>query len=136
MKRPCLILLLALFATSAFAIDTNHLPTPALQSRYRTLTHRFRCLVCQDENIATSNADLAVTLRNQVRDMLLAGKTNRQIVDYMVDRYGNFVLFKPPVQGNTLLLWFGPFVLLLIALGAIAWIIRRRAAMARRERSA
>lgn len=130
MTRFALILALLLAAANAAAIDTNHLPTPALQSRYETLTHQFRCLVCQDEDIATSNADLAVNLRNRVRDMLLAGKTDQQIVDYMVDRYGQFVLYKPPLQANTLLLWLGPFALLLIALGSLFWIIRKRSAMA------
>ncbi|HET7307892.1 MAG TPA: cytochrome c-type biogenesis protein [Gammaproteobacteria bacterium] len=129
MKTVSLILALLLMAANAWAIDTNHLPTPALQARYETLTHQFRCLVCQDEDIYTSNADLAVQLRDKVRDMLVAGKTNQQIIDYMVDRYGNFVLYKPPVEGNTLLLWFGPFALLLIALGGVAWIVKRRSAM-------
>ncbi|HET6725940.1 MAG TPA: cytochrome c-type biogenesis protein [Gammaproteobacteria bacterium] len=130
MKRLTLMLALLLVAANAVAIDTNHLPTPALQSRYEALTHQFRCLVCQDEDIATSNADLAVNLRNRVRDMLLAGKTDKQIVDYMVDRYGQFVLYKPPLQPNTLLLWLGPFALLLIALGSLFWIVRKRSAMA------
>ncbi|HET7570941.1 MAG TPA: cytochrome c-type biogenesis protein [Gammaproteobacteria bacterium] len=129
MKTFSLIFALLLMAANAWAIDTNHLPTPALQARYETLTHQFRCLVCQDEDIYTSNADLAVQLRDKVRDMLVAGKTNQQIIDYMVDRYGNFVLYKPPVEGNTLLLWFGPFALLLIALGGVARIVRRRSAM-------
>lgn len=133
MKIISLILTLLLIAANAWAIDTNHLPTPALQARYETLTHQFRCLVCQDEDIYTSNADLAVQLRDKVRDMLVAGKTNQQIIDYMVDRYGNFVLYKPPVEGNTLLLWFGPFALLLVALGVVAWVVRRRSAMATDE---
>ncbi|HET8553083.1 MAG TPA: cytochrome c-type biogenesis protein [Gammaproteobacteria bacterium] len=133
MKIISLILTLLLIAANAWAIDTNHLPTPALQARYETLTHQFRCLVCQDEDIYTSNADLAVQLRDKVRDMLVAGKTNQQIIDYMVDRYGNFVLYKPPVEGNTLLLWFGPFALLLVALGVVVWVVRRRSAMATDE---
>lgn len=134
MKRFAVLLSLLLLATNAWAIDTNQLPTPALQARYETLTHQFRCLVCQDEDIAASNAFLAIDLRNKVRDMLIAGKTDQQIIDYMVDRYGNFVLFKPPVQDNTLVLWFGPFALLLIALGSLAWIVRRRATMAKDDR--
>lgn len=134
MRAVIFLLATLLAAANAWAIDTNQLPTPALQARYEKLTHQFRCLVCQDENIAASNAFLAVDLRNKVRDMLIAGKTDQQIVDYMVDRYGNFVLFKPPVQGNTLALWFGPFALLVIALAAVVFIVRRRAAMAVDER--
>ncbi|HET6654812.1 MAG TPA: cytochrome c-type biogenesis protein [Gammaproteobacteria bacterium] len=130
MKRLWLFLAALLVSPAAFAIDTNHLPTPALQARYERLTHEFRCLVCQGEDIAASNAFLAVDLRNQVRDMLLAGKSDKQIVDFMVDRYGEFVLYKPPFQANTLALWLGPFALLLIALVSVVWIVRRRTAMA------
>lgn len=129
MKRWLLVLTTLLLAANAWAIDTTQLPTPQLQARYENLTQQLRCLVCQDEDIFTSNAELAVQLRHKVRDMLLAGKTNQQIIDYMVDRYGNFVLYKPPVRGSTLLLWFGPFLLLLVAFGVVVWIVRRRAAM-------
>jgi cytochrome c-type biogenesis protein CcmH len=135
MKRLLTVFTLLLLAANAAAIDTNQLPTPALQARYETLTHQFRCLVCQDEDIATSNADLAVELRDQVRDMLVAGKTNQQIIDYMVDRYGQFVLYKPPLQADTLALWIGPFVLLLIALIVVFWIVKRRSAMAGQSES-
>ncbi|HET7369503.1 MAG TPA: cytochrome c-type biogenesis protein [Gammaproteobacteria bacterium] len=129
MRLAWLLIAALLVSPAALAIDTNHLPTPALQARYERLTHQFRCLVCQGEDIAASNAFLAVDLRNQVRDMLLAGKTDQQIVDYMVDRYGEFVLFKPPFQANTLALWLGPFALLAIALASVIWIVRRRTAM-------
>lgn len=133
MKTLVFAITMALTAVNAWAIDTNHLPTPALQARYKALTYNFRCLVCQDENLAESNADLAVDLRNKVRDLLLAGKTDQQVIDYMVARYGNFVLYKPPLQSNTLILWFGPFALLVIALMSVGWIVRRRAAMAAGE---
>ena len=130
MKVLLAAVMFALIAANAWAIDTNQLPTPALQGRYETLIDSFRCLVCQDETIAASNAFLASDLRNKVRDQLLAGKSDKQIVDFMVARYGDFVLYKPPLQSNTVALWFGPFALLLIALVAGVWIVRRRAAMA------
>lgn len=123
------VMLVVLLATNAWAIDTTHLSNPALQSRYESLTRNFRCLVCQDEDIFTSNAELAVQLRNKVRDMLVAGKTNQDIIAYMVDRYGQFVLYKPPVQPNTWLLWFGPFLLLIFALGVVIRVARQRSIM-------
>lgn len=129
MKYLIVLWALACVPFGAYAIDANQLPTPALQKRYEALTHGFRCLVCQDESIAVSNADLAVELRNRVRKLLLDGKSDKDIVDYMVARYGNFVLYKPPLQANTLALWFGPAVLLLIALGVVVTIVRRRAGM-------
>lgn len=123
MKR-CLLLLL-LIAMPVLAIDTDGpLPTPALQQRYENLTHQLRCLVCQNETIADSNASLAADLRAQVRKQLLAGKTDDQIRQYMVDRYGDFVLFKPPVQPNTWLLWSGPLLLFLLG-GIVVFVVIR-----------
>lgn len=129
MKYLVVLLALACVPLCAHAIDANQLPTPALQKRYDALTQGFRCLVCQDESIAVSNADLAVELRDRVRKLLLEGKSDKDIVDYMAARYGNFVLYKPPLQANTLALWFGPAVLLLIAIGVVVAIVRRRATM-------
>ena len=120
-----LLCLLMLFAMSALAIDTDGpLPTPALQQRYENLTHQLRCLVCQNETIADSNATLAAELRAQVRKQLLAGKTDAEIKKYMVNRYGDFVLFKPPVQPNTWLLWGGPFLIFLVG-GVIVFVVIR-----------
>lgn len=86
----------------------------------------LRCLVCQNQTIADSNADLAVDLRNQVREMLVRGQSPQQINDYMTARYGDFVLYKPPVRSSTALLWYGPAVLLVLAVLILVWIIRRR----------
>ena len=86
----------------------------------------LRCLVCQNQTIADSNAGLAVDLRNQVREMLQRGQTQEQINDYMTARYGDFVLYSPPVKNTTALLWYGPAVLLVLAVGVLLWIIRRR----------
>jgi cytochrome c-type biogenesis protein CcmH len=101
---------------------------PATEARLKELSLELRCLVCQNQTIADSNADLAVDLRRIVRSQILEGKSDREIKAYLVARYGDFVLYKPPVQGNTTLLWFGPFVLLLAGGGVWWMLIRRRAA--------
>jgi cytochrome c-type biogenesis protein CcmH len=100
-----------------------------LDERVKNLAHELRCLVCQNQTIAESNAPLAVDLRNQVREQLAAGKSEREVMDFMVARYGDFVLYRPPFKAATLALWLGPFVLL--ALGALVFwrrVARRRAA--------
>jgi cytochrome c-type biogenesis protein CcmH len=84
---------------------------PLLEKRVMVLSDQLRCLVCQNQTIADSNADLAIDLRNQVRSKLKSGWSDGQVLDYMVQRYGDFVLYKPPVKVTTWLLWFGPFVL-------------------------
>ena len=88
--------------------------TAEQQQRYDYLTKELRCLVCQNQNLAESHAGLAQNLREEVQKMILAGKTNDEITDYLVARYGDFVLYDPPVQESTWLLWFGPFILLLV----------------------
>ena len=107
---------------------TQSSPPPldaAGQARLRALSEELRCLVCQNQTLADSHADLAIDLRNQVQELIAAGKTNAEIKQYLVERYGDFVLYKPPVQGNTVLLWGGPFALL--ATGALVWsVIQRR----------
>ncbi|MGH8312339.1 MAG: cytochrome c-type biogenesis protein [Gammaproteobacteria bacterium] len=124
------ILLSCLWLPLARAVDSEPpFNNPQLQQRYENLIHEFRCLVCFDESIANSDADLAADFRRQVHQMVAQGKTDREIKDFMADRYGDFVLYQPPVQANTWLLWGGPFLLLLIALLAFAFILRRRARM-------
>ena len=128
MKRLALCLMILCMTDVAHAIDSQPpFPDPALQARYETLTHELRCLVCQDETVADSNAELAADFRRQIHDMVAAGKSDAEIKSYMVHRYGDFVLYKPPVQSNTALLWVGPFVLLLIALTVVFLVVRRRA---------
>jgi cytochrome c-type biogenesis protein CcmH len=123
-----IILSMLLATLPALAIDSEPaLPNAALQQRYETLTHEFRCLVCQNETIAESNAGLAADLRTQVRQQLLAGKSDEQIKQYMVARYGDFVLFKPPWQPNTWLLWAGPLLLLSIGALVVLTVVRRKA---------
>lgn len=128
MTRAWLALGLMLASGAALAIDSEPpFPDPVIQARYEQLTHELRCLVCQDETVADSNAELAADFRRQIHEMVAAGKTDAEIKDYMVQRYGDFVLYKPPVQSNTALLWIGPFILLLIALAVVARVVRRRA---------
>jgi cytochrome c-type biogenesis protein CcmH len=129
MKRLLLVLMLLCTTGVVYAIDSQPpFPDAAVQARYEALTHELRCLVCQDETVADSNAELAADFRRQIHDMVAAGKTDAEIKSYMVGRYGDFVLYKPPVQSNTALLWVGPFILLLIALMVVSLVVRRRAA--------
>jgi cytochrome c-type biogenesis protein CcmH len=98
---------------------------PQSAARLKKLSEELRCLVCQNQTLADSNADLAVDLRRQVQTMISAGQSDREIRDFMVARYGDFVLYRPPVQSNTALLWFGPFGLL--GAGALIWwLVQRR----------
>ena len=99
---------------------------PVLQARVLHIAEELRCLVCQNETLAASQADLAVDLRNQIRLQLTQGRSDAQIRDYMVQRYGDFVLYRPPLKASTWLLWIGPFVLLLIAAFALLRQIRGR----------
>ena len=94
--------------------------------RIRHLSEKLRCLVCQNQSLADSNAELAEDLRRQVRAQVAAGKSDDQIVGYMVERYGDFVLYEPPFKATTALLWIGPFVLLAAAALALILIVRRR----------
>ncbi len=139
MRRILAVLALAVFAGTAFAqqsaqpADTakEALPTPkdpVAAKRAVALGAELRCLVCQNQSIEESNAELAVDLRRQIREQIEQGKTDREIVDYMVARYGDFVLYRPPFKASTALLWVGPFVLLLVGL-----IVLRRVLAGRRR---
>ncbi len=99
---------------------------PVLEARVMKVSSELRCLVCQNETIAASSADLAVDLRNQVRDMLRTGKTEAEVFDYMTARYGDFVLYRPPLNSSTMLLWYGPPILLVASLVGLWWMLRRR----------
>ena len=100
----------------------------ALEKRVTALSAELRCLVCQNQTIADSNAPLAVDLKNQVREKLASGMSERDIIDFMVARYGDFVLYRPPVKATTTLLWFGPPLLLLVGLWLfVRTVLRRRA---------
>jgi len=98
-----------------------------LDRRVTNLAHELRCLVCQNQTLAESNAPLAVDLRNQIREQLAAGKSESQVVDFMVERYGDFVLYRPPFKATTILLWAGPFLFLIAGFYFMLRFLRRRA---------
>ena len=102
---------------------------PQQEERFKQLTLELRCLVCQNQNLADSDAQLAHDLRAEVHEMLIAGNTNEEIKTFMVERYGDFVLYRPPVQQNTYLLWVGPFVILLIGAIILRANIKKRSAL-------
>nr|WP_295644594.1 cytochrome c-type biogenesis protein [uncultured Methylibium sp.] len=125
-----MVLLVLALAGSAFAKDAAPLADdPVLQARVIRIAEELRCLVCQNETIAASNADLAVDLRNQIRVQIGQGRSDAEIRDFMVQRYGDFVLYRPPLKSSTLALWVGPFVLLLVAGTVLLRQIRRRRAL-------
>ena len=99
---------------------------PALEARAMRLAEELRCLVCQNQTIADSHAPLAEDLKAQIREQLKAGRTDEQITAYMVERYGDFVLYKPPFKATTAFLWAGPFVILVLAVGGLVLHLRRR----------
>jgi cytochrome c-type biogenesis protein CcmH len=105
---------------------TQNREDQALEKRVRDLSSELRCLVCQNQTLADSNAPLAADLRNQVREQLKSGKSERDVIDFLVARYGDFVLYRPPLQANTVLLWLGPFLLLVAGLALLVWRLRRR----------
>ena len=108
-----LILLLIALAGPALAKEAKPVEDPQIDQRMQALTQQLRCLVCQNETLADSRADLAEDLRKEIREQMKAGKSDQEIIAFLTQRYGDFVLYKPPVKATTYLLWFGPFVLLL-----------------------
>jgi cytochrome c-type biogenesis protein CcmH len=129
-------LILALWLGCAQAgVEVLSFENPQQEERYKALINELRCLVCQNQNLADSNADLAKDLRQQTYDMIQQGASDQEIADYMVARYGDFVLYRPPLRTSTLLLWVGPFLLLLAGLFMLFRVVRqrRRASMAADE---
>ena len=128
MMRDALVaLMLAGAMCSAGATEAANLAAdPVLEARVMKVAEELRCLVCQNETIAASHADLAVDLRKQIRSKLSQGQSEQQILDFMVERYGDFVLYRPALKATTVLLWVGPFALLLIAAFSLARAIRGR----------
>ena len=116
-----------LVASPAPGMEPRSFPSPELADRYRGLVEEIRCLVCQNQSIADSNADLARDLRDKVDEMLRDGRSDEEILAYMVARYGNFVRYRPPFDAATALLWCGPFALALAALAGLLVRVRRRA---------
>ena len=125
MKNRVIILLLIISA-QVFAVDTHQLPNPEQQKIYESIISELRCLVCQNQTIADSNAELAADLRRQVYEMLMQGKSKDEIHLFMTERYGDFVLYNPPFKAKTGLLWLGPVLFLVTGLIMIIWFIRRK----------
>ena len=120
-------------ALSLGAVSANEaapaVADPVLEARMLAITAELRCLVCQNQTIADSHADLAIDLRQQVREMLQKGMSEQQITEYMTDRYGDFVLYRPPFNRMTALLWAGPGVMLVAGLAVLVLVLRRRSRM-------
>ena len=136
MRRPAgstlgVRLVFALFCLAAFNFSFAREAAPlaqdeAVEKRMVTISEELRCLVCQNESLAASRADLAQDLRREIREQIGQGKSDQQILDFMVGRYGDFVRYRPPLKGTTLLLWFGPFLLLVIGVAVLVIYLRRR----------
>lgn len=121
-----ILLALLVIGGAQAAIDAYEFDNEADRQRYKTLIEELRCPKCQNQNIADSNAPIAMDLRREIYRMLEEGQSNEQIVDYLVARYGDFVRYKPPVNSKTLVLWYGPVALLFVGFGVLALILIRR----------
>lgn len=125
--KQLLILLFCLMPVFSYAGEAKDLAEdPVLEKRMVGLAEKLRCLVCQNESLASSRSELANDLRREVREQMNKGKSDQEIIDYLVSKYGDFVLFDPPVKSYTLLLWYGPFALLLIGLIGLVIQLRKR----------
>jgi len=129
------LLLLALMRSALAAEAQPAVPDPALEERVTAIAAELRCLVCQNQTLADSNAPLAVDLRDQIRERMRQGASERAVVDYMVARYGDFVLYRPPFKATTVLLWTGPVLLAIAGLAALFLSLARRRRASRSELS-
>jgi cytochrome c-type biogenesis protein CcmH len=123
------LFVLILGARAVYGIDPTSIADPALEARYLALTHELRCMQCQNESIADSPVGLAADLRREVRDMLLAGKSDEEVRNYMVSRYGEFILFRPRFSLRNAWLWLAPPLLILLGLGVAVRVVRQRTAL-------
>ena len=127
MNRFFVALAFLVLTISALAIDTEQaFDDPVLQARYEDLVDEVRCVTCQNQNIKDSNAFIASDLRREIRRMISEGKSNEEITDFLVTRYGDFVLYRPRFEGKTLLLWIAPFLFVLFAGIAMVRVVRHR----------
>jgi cytochrome c-type biogenesis protein CcmH len=136
-SRLCLtgLVLALVFSLRALAVDPTTLPNEQLQQRYEALTHELRCMQCMNNSIADSPVGLAADLRRDVKELLLAGKTDDEIRAYMVQRYGKVILFTPPVSGSALWIWLFPVLAALAGVLVGARIVRRRSTLVERDDS-
>jgi cytochrome c-type biogenesis protein CcmH len=130
-----LVVLLLIVSGTAVAVDPTVMPTPELQERYEAITHELRCMQCMNNSIADSPVGLASDLRRDVKELLLAGKTDAEIRGYMVQRYGNVILFTPPLQGSSVWVWVLPGLAALAGLFIGIRIVRRRAKLVEQDDS-
>lgn len=127
MKKLFIAALLACAPVAAWAGEAKDVAKdPVVEKRMIDLTSKLRCLVCQNETLAASQAPLAEDLRREVREQISAGKSNQEIIDYLVARYGDFVLYDPPMKAYTLFLWLGPFLFMLGGAGVLVYQLRKR----------
>lgn len=125
MKHGLVFLLALILSLTAYANEAQPLAeNPAIEARLLVISEELRCLVCQNESLAGSRADLALDLRREIRILIAAGKTDADIMEFMVSRYGDFVRYRPPVNPSTWLLWFGPLLLFMVAMIALFKMIR------------
>ena len=130
MAKWIFMIALSAFAWLAQAAEApSAVQDPALEAKVMKIASELRCLVCQNQTIADSHAGLAVDLRNQVRTMLQRGQSEKEITQYMTERYGDFVLYRPPVKSTTLILWIGPLLMVVGGLLALVLVLRRRSRM-------
>lgn len=130
MARWLALLLCALLSTAQAKEAAPAAADPALEARMQRIAVELRCLVCQNQTIADSPAGLSDDLRREIREQLQRGATDQQVVQYMTERYGDFILYRPPVKGSTIALWLGPLVLLLAGITVLVIALRRRARLA------
>lgn len=132
MMRVVLLMLALLVAAPASAkVEVMQFETPEQEATYNKMIGELRCLVCQNQNLAASNSELAVDMRRKTHEMVLQNKSDKEIADFMVERYGDFVMYRPPLNSNTLLLWAGPFLILLVGVTLlIRTVLSRRAVVA------
>lgn len=133
MRVLCLFALLCVSPVVTAVDAGQHFEDPAAQARYERLIHDLRCLVCQNESIADSNATLASDLRREVRELMVEGRSDGEIRSFLTERYGDFVLYRPPLKPRTWLLWSAPALFLLAGLGIVIAIVTRRARAARSD---
>jgi len=129
MRRLSWILLLLFPLLVCARVEVYQFDDPAMEARYKKLIEELRCLVCQNQNLADSNAELAQDMRRITYEMVKRGESDEQVITFMVQRYGEFVLYRPPLQSSTIMLWVGPFLILAAAVTVLLIIIRRRAAV-------
>jgi cytochrome c-type biogenesis protein CcmH len=135
-RRAGVFALLLAVAGTAFAVDITELPDPQLQARYEALTHEFRCMKCQNNSIADSPAGLATDLRRNVKELLLAGKSDEEIREWMVQRYGNVILFTPPMNdASSIWVWLAPMLAVLGGLIIAVRIVRQRSRLVAQDDS-